>query len=153
MELILLCFSSGLVILGITRYLIFKYRLRHYTKSKGVIINYEVETKYFSTGGVEVDEVQYDRFSKISNWKRVKYYSPEISYHANDGHEYNGTWWTEMPNGIPRNIGELVEIFYNPDKPRQFFMYDKMMMFWEPLLLTIIGILGMGFMLYQIIYS
>ena len=151
MELILLLFSSGLLILGITRFLIFRHRLRHYVKSKGTISNYDVETKYFSTGGVEVDEDQYTRFSKISNWKRVKYYSPEITYHAIDGHDYSGTWWTEMPNGIPHNIGELVTIYYNPDMPQKFFIHDKLMMFWEPLLLSTIGLLGVGFMLYQII--
>ena len=151
MELIILFFSCGLLTVGIIRYFIFRHRLRHYIKSKGTISNYEVETKYFSTGGVEVDEEQYSRFSKISNWKIIKYYSPEITYHANDGLDYSGTWWTEMPNGIPHNIGELVEIYYNPDMPQKFFMYDKMMMFWEPLLVATLGILGVGFMIYQII--
>ncbi len=151
MELILLLFSSGLLLLGITRLFTFKYRLRHYVKSKGTISNYEIETKYFSTGGIEVDKDQYDRFAKISNWKRVKYYSPEITYHADNGQDYSGTWWTEMPNGIPHNIGELVEIYYNPEMPQKFFIYDKLMMFWEPLLIATIGLSGVCFMLYQIL--
>ena len=128
----------------------FRFRLKKYIKTKGTISNYQIETKYFSTGGVEVDKDQYDRFSKISNWKRVKYYSPEITYHANDGLDYSGTWWTELPNGIPHNIGELVDIYYNPDRPGKFFMYDKTMMVWEPLLITAIGLAGVIFMLTQI---
>ena len=151
MELILLIFSGGLFTLGLTRYLIFRYRLKHYTRAKGTISNYDVETKYFSTSGVEVDEEQYVRNSKISNWKKVKYYSPEITYHSNDGNDYSGTWWTEMPSGIPHNMGELVDIWYNPELPGKFFMYDKMMMFWEPLLLCSLGLLGMGFMISQLI--
>lgn len=150
MELIILCFSCGLLILGLARYFLFKARLRKYIKCKGMISNYEVETKFFSTGGVEVDEDQYTRFSSISNWKKIKYYSPEITYHADDGNDYCGTWWTEMPGGIPHNIGELVEIYYHPDRPQKFFMYDKMMMFWEPLLLCVLGTIGACFMLYQI---
>ena len=150
MEVLLLCISSGLLLLGVARFLMFRFRLKKYIKTKGTISNYQIETKYFSTGGVEVDKDQYDRFSKISNWKRVKYYSPEITYHANDGLDYSGTWWIELPNGIPHNIGELVEIYYNPDKPGKFFMYDKTMMVWEPLLITAIGLAGVIFMLTQI---
>ena len=74
MELVVLLFSSGLLILGVSRYFMFRYRLKHYTKCKGTITNYDIETKYFSTGGVEVDQDQYERFSKISNWKKVKYW-------------------------------------------------------------------------------
>lgn len=151
MELIVLLFSFGLLSLGVIRFLTFRYRLKHYIKTKGTISNYDVETKYFSTGGVEVDEDQYSRFSQISNWKKVKYYSPEITYHTKDGLDYSGTWWTEMPNGIPHNLGELVDIYYNPAIPGKFFMYDKMMMLWEPLLLSSIGVVGIIFMITQLL--
>lgn len=151
MELLLICISGGLLFLGIVRFLVFQYRLKNYIKAKGTISNYQVETKYFSTGGVEVDKDQYDRFVTISNWKKVKYYSPEITYHANDGLDYSGTWWTELPNGIPHNIGELVDIYYHPDKPGKFFMYDKTMMVWEPALIMLLGITGVVFMLFQIL--
>ena len=140
-----------LFLLGILRFFTFRHRLKYYIKVKGTISNYQIETKFFSTGGVEVDKDQYTRFSKISNWKRVHYYSPEITYHANDGMDYCGTWWIELPNGLPHNIGELVDIYYNPSKPGKFFMYDKTMMILEPLLLSGIGIAGVIFMLFQLL--
>ena len=150
MAVLLLCISSCLVLLGIARFITFRLRIKKYIKTKGTISNYQVETKYFSTGGVEVDKDQYTRFSKISNWKKIQYYSPEITYLANDNLEYSGTWWIELPNGLPHNIGELVEIYYNPVRPGKFFMYDKTMMFWEPLLITFIGLAGVVFMLFQV---
>ena len=151
MEVILLCLSSGLLILGASRFIMFQLRLKKYVKTRGTITNYEIETKYFSTGGVEVDRDQFNRFSRIANWKRVNYYSPDITYHAIDGNEYCGTWWIELPNGIPHNIGELVDIYYNPKKPGKFFMYDRVMMLGEPLLLLGIGLAGVIFMLFQLI--
>lgn len=150
MEAMLIILSAGLFSLGLVRFLNFKFRLHKYTKTKATITDYEIETKYFSSSGIETDKAQYDRFSPVSNWKKVGYYSPQLTYQAHDNMEYEGTWWIEMPNGIPHNIGELVEIYYNPDKPGKFFMYDKTMMFIEPMLLMGIGLAGIISMLFVI---
>lgn len=97
MEVIILCCAAGLLLLGAFRFFMFRLRLKRYTKEKGIITNYDVETRYFSTDGTEIEKSEYNRYSGLSNFKKVKYYSPEITYQANDGLEYSGTWWVEMP--------------------------------------------------------
>lgn len=125
----------------------FKYRMKKYERTKAEVVNFEIESRYFSSDGTEISKNTFENKAwRPPFWKEVNYYSPEISYKANDGQDYTGTWWTEMPGKLPYNIGEFIEIYFNPDRPGQFFLYDKMMMFWEPLLLLFIGATGMIFM-------
>lgn len=147
MELGLFSLSAGLFLLGIYRYLLFRYRLRKYERTKAEVINFDVESRYFSSDGTEITRAQFENKAWLpAFWKKVDYYSPEINYTANDGEQYTGTWWTEMPGKLPYNIGERIEIYFHPETPRKFFLYDKMMMFWEPMLMMFVGAMGMGFM-------
>ena len=146
MEIVLLLVAAGLFALGCTRFFMFKYRMRNYSKTKSIVTNISIETRYFTAAGTEITRTVYEHYAPTrALYKNVSYYSPEITYEANDGQVYTGTWWTEMPGRLPYNIGEKIEIYYNPSNPPQFFLYDKMMMFYEPLLLAFIGGAGVVF--------
>lgn len=147
MELALFCLFAGLFLLGLVRFLIFRLRMKKYNQTKAEVVNFEIESRFFSSDGTEISKMTYESKQwKPTFWKKVDYYSPEIQYMADDGQLYIGTWWTEMPGKLPYNIGEIIPIYYNPSRPGKFFLYDKIMMFWEPLLLVVIGTAGMIFM-------
>ena len=97
LEALLVIVSFGLFVLGLLRFVMFRRRLKKYTKTKATITNYDIETRFFSSSGIETDRDQYERFKGIANWKKVGYYSPVLTYHADDDEDYQGTWWIEMP--------------------------------------------------------
>ena len=148
MELALLILSSGLFILGSYRLLMFRKRIKRYEKIKATVTNINIESRFFSSDGTEITKNDYLSYSQSrAMYKEVHYYSPEITYTFNEGNTYTGTWWTEMAGTLPFNIGERIDIYSNPRNPAKFFLYDKTMMFWEPLLLLAIGLAGIIFFL------
>ena len=152
MVIALLVLSLFVFAFGVVRLLIFKRRLKKYDKVKAEVTNLLIESRYVNRRGTVISENDYMTYYRYydRDWREVKYYSPELTYYANDGEAYTGNWWTETKGRLPFNIGEKVEIYCHPEQPAKFFMYDKVMMFYEPLIVAVIGLVGVVFFSFYI---
>jgi hypothetical protein len=156
MEMVILAVSAALMLFGLYRFIKFRLKLKNYNRTKAEVTNMDVETRYYiqsqygrGRGSLEeITKEEYDQFLLVGGHVRTaRKFSPELTYTAEDGNTYTGTWWTDTPGSLPFNIGERIEIYYSPADPRKFFMFDKMMMVWEPVILYFIGLIGVIFLM------